>query len=449
MGELIMKDTADLLDLKATSPATNLWRALVASVTKARPAYTMNGLVSENWWAWAKSNIASLWKAPYAPYPYYSYPPANNGIFKIAKTDPVNIALLSDWASDTPQSQLIAAQAGIQDYSIHLGDTYYVGSSNEITENFDETQGGTWPYGIYGSFALMGNHEMYSGGTSYFTELLPYMGLYTPGQELPVQVQQAGFFCLENAYWRIIGLDTGYDSLTGMFESANTNLQLRPELQDWLTNTVRINDDKRGIILLSHHQCWSAFEQEFPNPAAFISGLIGPARDILWLWGHEHRFSVYGPLQLPSGSNVFARCIGNSGMPVELDDKDLNPMKPKSEFPANVSDRNLVLYDQRLASTVDGDVPIGHNGYVMLNLNDAQATLTYYDDNGGSGAGRLILEEKWSVDTNSGKLSGLDITDYTAISGLPPEQILTLFSDRWSDAITVKNPPLKAPIINS
>jgi hypothetical protein len=444
-----MKDTTDLLNLKGTSPATNIWRSLKNVVTKTQPAYTMNGLVTENWWTWLIKNIGSLWKAPYAPYPYYSYPVANNGIFTMSKPESLtaNIALLSDWATDTSQSQLIATQAGVQDYSIHLGDTYYVGNSNEISENFDDTQGGPWPYGAYGSFAMLGNHEMYSGGGSYFTELLPYMGLYTPGQELPVQVQQASFFCLENAYWRIIGLDTGYNSLTGTFGiTPNASLQLRPEQQDWLTNTVRINDDKRGIILLSHHQCWSAFEGEFPNPAAFISGLVNPPRDILWLWGHEHRFSVYGPLQLPNGSNVFARCIGNSGMPVELDDDHGNPEAPKSEIPSNRADRHLVLYDQRFSTNVDGDVPLGHNGYAVLNLNGPDATITYYDDNGGSGAGRRILEEQWKVDTSTGELTGQDIHDYTADGDPSPSQILTLFSDRWSDAITVPAPPLPSPI---
>jgi hypothetical protein len=36
----------------------------------------------------------------------------------------VSIAILSDWASDTPESQLIAKQAGTNDYSIHLEDTF-------------------------------------------------------------------------------------------------------------------------------------------------------------------------------------------------------------------------------------------------------------------------------------------------------------------------------------
>ncbi len=39
----------------------------------------------------------------------------------IGKTGPVTVALLSDWASDTAESLLIAQLTGKQDYSIHWG----------------------------------------------------------------------------------------------------------------------------------------------------------------------------------------------------------------------------------------------------------------------------------------------------------------------------------------
>ncbi len=108
----------------------------------------------------------------------YSNPAVNSGIFKIQKdpAEPVTIALLSDWASNTKESRQIAQQAGINDYSIHLCDTYYVGSENEIAANFDPEKGGNWPYGTLGSFAMNGNHEMYSGGQSYFTRATPRYG---------------------------------------------------------------------------------------------------------------------------------------------------------------------------------------------------------------------------------------------------------------------------------
>ncbi len=48
------------------------------------------------------------------------------------------------------------------------------------------------------SFALNGNHEMYSGGRPYFNRVLPSFN------------QEASYFTLYNDYWQIHGLDTAY-----------------------------------------------------------------------------------------------------------------------------------------------------------------------------------------------------------------------------------------------
>jgi len=68
-----------------------------------------------------------------------------------------------------------------------------------------------WPTGAKGSFALNGNHEMYADGNGYWKLVLPRMGLKERCSEWGAG-QWASFFCLENKHWRIIGLDTGYNS---------------------------------------------------------------------------------------------------------------------------------------------------------------------------------------------------------------------------------------------
>ena len=53
------------------------------------------------------------------------------------------------------------------DHTIHLGDIYYAGAENEVRNKFLAL----WPAGTSPSapsFALNGNHEMYSGGVGYF-----------------------------------------------------------------------------------------------------------------------------------------------------------------------------------------------------------------------------------------------------------------------------------------
>jgi len=429
-----MRTKEELLGISGTSPASNSFRSLKESVTKTPPAYDMNGLISRNRWAWIKKNIGSLWHGRYKPYPDYK-DTANHGVFQM--TANTTIALLSDWASDTVESRLIAQQAGIQDFSIHLGDTYYVGNVKEIAENFNTDFDGTWPYGRLGSFALLGNHEMYSSGDAYFDQLLPYMGLYAPGQDLPVQAQKAPFFCLENQDWRIIALDTGYDSLKGLFGlSPNKKLQLPTEQQAWLRQILANGSDRRGLIFLSHHQCFSAFEDEFPGPADLLAELLPVDRSVLWLWGHEHWFSVYGPNRISNGPTVYGRCIGNGGMPVELQDDDGGIHKPKNNDPHAGENRNLVLYDQRQREVIDG-LPLGHNGYVLLSLAGPQAQISYYDDNGGSGPGRKILEETWLREPATGKLLGQSIVDLTATPGARAEEQLTLqLSKELRDAIS-------------
>ena len=422
-----MKDKKKFIGMNKSSLVSQ-FKSVWDSIIHKKPEYDMGGLVEENKLTWIFRNIANIGNSHYA-YQQYPKPDLNNGIFKIQNSqgDLTTVALLSDWATNTVESHLIARQASDNDYSIHLGDTYYVGNKKEIADNFNTYYDGTWPYGKLGSFALLGNHEMYSSGRSYFLQLLPNMGNFVKGRDKP---QQASFFCLENDYWRIIGLDTGYYSLKGVLGlKPNLDLDLHPQQKEWLEKTVRLNDDKRGIIILSHHQCFSAFEDEFPGPGKYISSIMKQGRDILWLWGHEHWFSVYGPNKLDNGNNVFARCIGNSGMPVEIN-KGKERKGTKNPDATNPANRNLTLYDNRKRETVD-EIDLGYNGFVMMNLKENNLTINYFDDNDKKEQPRKILQEDWTVDIATGKLTGTDIVDLTEKN----EQQLKIFSGDVKNAI--------------
>jgi Calcineurin-like phosphoesterase len=345
-------------------------------------------------------------------YGAYADPAVNNGVFGMAPAvaGVTTVALLSDWASATAESIQIGALVGQQDYSIHLGDTYYIGNAKEIADNFSHVDGAAWPYGRHGSFALLGNHEMYSSGKPFFEELLPHMGSYADGKVR--QQQQASYFSLENEHWRIIGLDTGYNSLKGLLGlRANTGLRLTDQQMEWLRETVRPSDDKRGIIFLSHHPCFSAFEKdEFQAIIPQIAPLLGK-RNVLWFWGHEHRLSFYGYNVLGDGG-CFARCIGHGGMPVETGEFRL-----KGSAPTDKANRNLVLYDERVRKTIGGNIGLGHNGYVILELRAAELVVKYFDDSfvDAHGARSPIVEERWTVDLSTGVLAGKSIIDHTVL----------------------------------
>lgn len=384
------------------SPLVNQLHALRESITKPAPEHNMHGYMPQNKLAWIWKNLCHLGNTHY-PYQTYVNRTENNGIFTLPDEPELSVALLSDWASDTPESCNVAALCGSRerDFSIHLGDTYYVGNEKEIACNFNSTTGAPWPYGKRGSFALMGNHEMYSSGKAYFTQLLPYMSMSENGN---VKNQEAAFFCLENKYWRLIGIDTGYYSLKGFLGvKANTNLELHKEQMKWLREVVQPAGDNRGIILLSHHQAFSAFEKEnYPRPAKQLAELLGTDRTVLWFWGHEHRLSLYGENELDNGLKVFARCIGHGGMPVAIEEE------PSQQH----SSCNLVAFDQRERKKID-KFPVGYNGYAVLKLKGPELVVEYYDDNDNNDLNqeRKILEEKWQW--QNGKLQGVSATDFT------------------------------------
>jgi len=415
----------------------------------APPANTIEHFLTREKIIWAIKNLTHLGNSRYK---YSTYKGTDDsGIYPMKNhrgSDEVSIALLSDWATNTQESDDIARDADTRnpDYTIHLGDTYYTGTEKEVEENFGAQ--GWWRNGRCGAFALPGNHEMYSNGKAYFTSLLPKMGIDDGAHRIP---QKAAYFALENEYWRVIGLDTGYYSLKGLFGlAANTELQLHNEQIDWLKNVVHLEKDMRGIILLSHHQYCSAFvkrdkndkvfsDDEFQNPAVQLAKLIGPGRPVLWFWGHEHRMSVYGCYQGKDGIKAFGRCIGHSGMPTEIL-SDANMFRTDDYRKQVGESRKLVLFDNRFRETID-DTSVGHNGYVLLRLNKEKLIAEYYDEK------NKILSEEWDIDITTGKLNGISITDFTSgtYPSTPEDNKTKLFhfTPKLEDAIRM---PVAVPI---
>jgi 3',5'-cyclic AMP phosphodiesterase CpdA len=212
---------------------------------------------------------------------------------------------------------------------------------------------------------LNGNHEMYSGGGAYFRTALPAFG------------QETSYFCLENAHWRIIGLDTGYYAKSFPFlELILDFIRLHAATRRWLKDVVFADGaDRRPVILLSHHQWFSAFDKEYRRMGDALRPFLD--RVLLWFWGHEHRFAGYAPFGF-DGATVRARCIGHGGMPVELGGKIKNP------------DRPLVFSDEREATKVDGE-GIGYCGFALLRLDGPDLVVEYRDETNK----QVLLEERW------------------------------------------------------
>jgi len=305
----------------------------------------------------------------------------------------VRICIAGDWGTGTAEAESVADRIRQLNphFSIHIGDVYYVGDPQAVNENclgiknpannYDPV---TWPIGSKGSFALNGNHEMYANGVGYFDVLLPELGLRNGNGT--TSGQQTSFFCLQNQYWRIIAIDTGYNSigvpilshipLINDIPGIGGNCKLRNEMIAWITDIVKPAQDQRGLVVISHHQNYSAFQNQYKKPSQQLWD-AGIRRPVLWFWGHEHRlagYDLYGTSDLKS----FGRCIGHGGMPVDRGSPTHAPAP--------------VFYDNRLASN-----KYGVNGFVNLTFNGPNL-LTEYEDLDGT----KVFREEWSVDGSGG-----------------------------------------------
>jgi len=342
-----------------------------------------------------------VWMLSYLPYVFrrkHEFPPASrspqNAIYDLGGDDgsDVRVALAGDWATGTKEADSVASQMKSTNphFTIHLADIYYVGDPPEINENclgilnpnnnYDPVK---WPIGSRGSFALNGNHEMYANGDGYFDVFLPRLGLKNASGNM--LGQQTSFFCLQNRFWRIIAIDTGYNSPgvpilsqipgVNLIPGISGNCRLEEDLIEWVTDTVAPERDQRGIIILSHHQYYSAFQNGYRKPAQQLAQ-AGINRPVIWFWGHEHRLAGYD-LSGRDDLKAYGRCVGHGGMPVDLMHGGQKLHEPSPVF-----------FDERHSPN-----GFGFNGHANLSFVGNSLKVTYVDL-----VGTPLLTESWLVD---------------------------------------------------
>jgi hypothetical protein len=162
----------------------------------------------------AKAVIARLWQGTHKFLETETPPAAKLG-------DRARVILISDWATGGVAAEAVAdiARAEIESaddrdvHLVHLGDIYYTGDEEEVHKRFLDP----WPVkpgeeDRYRSWALIGNHEMYSGAHGYYKTLLAdprFAGQRTEEGE-PIS-----YFSLSNRHWQILGTDTASDDHRG------------------------------------------------------------------------------------------------------------------------------------------------------------------------------------------------------------------------------------------
>jgi len=262
------------------------------------------------------------------------------------------IAIVGDWGTgqDVALSLLNQIARKNPDVVIHLGDIYYAGTQFEVDNYFWNP----WSQILQLSqnpnrmtFNLTGNHDMYSGGQAYYG-LLSKLG------------QPASYFCVRNKDWQLICIDT---SLHDCNPLGTEPTMLEATEVEWVQDKVK-NSAGRRTILLSHHQLFTAYESignKYFNEN--LQSQLGPLLPnvALWIWGHEHNFVVYEKCM-----GVLARCLGHGAFPVDPTEIPATPQWP--DVPVN---RNIKL--------AQGFAFYRH-GYMILDLNAAGATASYYQD---------------------------------------------------------------------
>jgi hypothetical protein len=232
--------------------------------------------------------------------------------FKDAPAAPVRlpdrsrVILVGDWGSGIPRALKVSAQMrtvldeGLRDqlpqHVIHLGDVYYSGFGWEYEKRV--LADGCWPVrtdeaATIGSWALNGNHDMYSGGHGYYKVLLcdPRFA----------RQQQSSYFSLFNDHWKILGLD-----------SAWKDQRLYGDQSKWVAREVAAHKGK--VMLLSHHQLFSSYDSAADELGVGVEGPLLDGRLDAWFWGHEHRCMTFREWN----GVKHARCIGHGGVPVYM-----------------------------------------------------------------------------------------------------------------------------------
>jgi predicted phosphodiesterase len=296
--------------------------------------------------------------------PYRRWQDINDFVITDKLPDQALIGFVADWGTGQPTAIEVLRQVKQLDPAlvIHLGDIYYAGTSYEVENYFYKVWREVLQLDTSGiqTYTLAGNHDYYAGGEAYY-ELLDKLG------------QPASYYCLRNAHWQIIALDTALRDEHLKPGAGPTSLD--PSELTWLEDKIHNNGGRR-TILLSHHQLFSTseqFEGQSYNRALYaqIEPLL-PQVD-LWLWGHEHDLVVFEPYM----NTARARCIGGSAFPVgkyEMPATHINPLVPyKREVELS---KGQSFY---------------HHCYAMLKLDGAAASVSYYEDRDG---GRILFTEE-------------------------------------------------------
>ena len=303
-------------------------------------------VLSDPGWVW--SGVVIAWHKLKNKAPFGGLPAAPITIGGDAR-----ILLMGDWGSGLERAQAVSQRmrevldegiaAGREQHVVHLGDVYYTGAEKEYKERFLNY----WPVRDgedIGSYTLVGNHDMYRGGHSYYDTCLADSRFSRQGGK--------SVFELRSPHWQLLGLDTGYE-----------DAGLHGDQADWIRRQ-RAGGTHR-TALLTHHQYFSAYEDAGGKLRPALQPILDEAPVDAWFWAHEHRCLTYEPRD----GVQFSSCVGHGGIPEYLIAAEGDP------YPAGLR------YDYRKRHG-SGPEPWNTFGFAVVELAGRAMKVRYIDEHG-------------------------------------------------------------------
>jgi len=280
----------------------------------------------------------------------------------------ITIALFADFGTGLYHSKYIARNiaALAPDYAIHLGDVYYAGRNSEFRYYFEEPLEQVLRNAR--TFTMNSNHEMFSAAFPYFA----YID-YKRKQKIGwmKQDQEGSYFCIRNAKYQIIGIDTAFHEDGRHQEAA---------LQTWLGERLwegKKANPKRTNILLSPNEPYEFGKAEFTGLYDDLEKFINEKLIDFWFWGNTH----YCTLFKKSGKAPFVgSCIGHGGHPIYKRDVEKNEAEHKKIVKKNNGVPAAEWVDLSPKFPVRGlREDLANHGFCMMDLESQGIRLTYYD----------------------------------------------------------------------
>jgi hypothetical protein len=297
----------------------------------------------------------------------------------------LRVGVLGDWGTGEGEALAVLDQLMRQqpDLIIHVGDIYYSGTFDECSSNFlVPLVSARQNYPAIPVYTLPGNHDYYSGGQGFYS-ILAQLNLGVRN----AAIQRNSFFCLQNEWWQLEGMDTGYND-HDLLRVADDITHLQDVEAAWHQHQLA-GAGTRRVILFSHHQLFSAFATigatgqsgpQFQNP--YLTQNLQDWRAaaapniVAWYWGHEHLLEVYAVPGMPGVDlPVMGRCVGYSAFPIfnNVGAYVPQPQSPITLLPAPEFPGGIVQTGD------DGQVYA--NGYLLLTLGQSTGQAAYFQVN--------------------------------------------------------------------